>query len=164
MVHIKKIFKKDIIFDLKLKVYVSWEVCTQTVIPSLWIIGSLAHFPLVFRRAGGELGAILFVYKYLHSISLYSADCKTFRPSPAIKSHSAFSQLMAGSTQGRLGLQCWAVSLQKGTAAAERVRAAMPSSWWERASLPAYRVPSTTRGPCIRRLCPDSSPENPNKK
>lgn len=84
------VFFKNNIFDLKLKAYVSQEVCSQTIISSLRTNGSLAWFPVVFRRAKGELGVILFVYKYTHSISLYSADRKTLQPLRSIKSHSVF--------------------------------------------------------------------------
>lgn len=85
------VFFKNNIFELKLKAHVSQEVCSLTIISSLSTNGTLAWLLVVFRRAKGELGAILFIYKYAHSISVYSADRKTLQPLCTIKFHSAFS-------------------------------------------------------------------------
>lgn len=93
------VFLTNSIFDLKLKANIFGEVCTQLTVPSLGTTESWAQFPRVFKREEEEeeLGLILFVDKSPQSISLYSADSKTFQPPHSVKPHSAIAKLMTRS-------------------------------------------------------------------
>lgn len=103
---------------------------------------------------------ILFIYKYpLHSAEYISFFNYHILWNPTVPFPSSWQKGAKGAWDYDAGLQAG-----RRAWAANETEASMPGSWWEWPLLPLYRVPSLTQGPQIRRPCPDSSSENPNKK